>query len=419
MRVGFVGMSHLGQVYSAATAAAGVDVLLMDDDADLVDRLLTSPTVHEPGLDSVWRATASQRTCTTEFLECRNCDLVLITRDVPTSSSGESDMTAIERLVNRLFQALAGSSIPVVVLSQVAPGTTRRWLDSYPDLTYQVETLVFGNALDRATNPERHIIGREHSGGSLHPMHEAWLAVFPAERFVMSFESAEMTKIAINIYLAASVCTTNTIAELARSLGAQWDDIVPALRSDRRIGEFAYLTPGLGLSGGNIERDLASFIRISGSRGVDNDMISALLRSSAHHRQWVSRQLRDLPLSDGSTIALLGLAYKAETASTKNSPSIAVLEEFPDYVFRVHDPSADFETARTNVQRCESWEDAVRGADCLLVMTPWDMYRTIDGQLLLRLMRGRRIIDPHSVLAHESRTLTDVDYRSLRRLGPQ
>jgi UDPglucose 6-dehydrogenase len=412
--VGFVGASHLGQVYSAATAAAGIEVTLIDPDGPLISTLRLAPSVAEPGLDDAWRKTRNRRTCSTDIHKSRDCDLVFVSKDVPTDDNGESRADLIESLAHDVFAALSGSGIPVVLLSQVTPGTTRRLASEYELLSYQVETLVIGQALSRASHPERHIVGVADVTVGLHPRHSEWLDVFPATIHVMNYESAELSKIAINLFLAASVSTTNSVAELARSLGASWDDIAPTLRTDRRIGPHAYLTPGLGLSGGNIERDLAAFLRLAKEGRVDSSVIEAFVRSSKHHRDWTLRQLATVDLPSRAVVAVLGIAYKAGTASTKNSPALEVLDALVDCEIRVHDPHAVLDERHSQIRQIENWREAVTGADCLIVMTPSAEYASIDVDDILELVRGTTIIDPNRVLSRFDWKAAGYDYRSLR-----
>jgi UDPglucose 6-dehydrogenase len=280
-------------------------------------------------------------------------------------------------------------------------------------LSYQVETLVFGQALSRARQPERHIVGLPNSNDVLHPKHAEWLEAFPTEKYLMNYESAELAKIAINLYLAASVSTTNALAELARSVGARWDDIVPALRSDRRIGPYAYLNPGLGLSGGNIERDLATFLRMAQQGEVDESVVAAFVQSSGYHRDWALRTLAAQKLPSGGTVAMLGLAYKPDTASTKNSPALNILIHLEGTNVRVHDPQAVLASHQGWAQQTRSWRTAVQGADCLLVITPWAEYHSIDLREAVGLMRRRLVIDPHGVFRQSATSIPELEYHSL------
>jgi len=415
MRVGFVGASHLGQVYSAVTAAAGMEIVLVDENPISVDELIQRPTVSEPKLDVLWRATSAQRVCTTNMSECLRCDLIFISQDVPTDESGRSDTSVVERLAEQLFEVLGESTIPVVIMSQLTPGMTRRMAAGRRHVSYQVETLVFGKAVERAQNPERIIVGMCDTSMKIDARHEAWLQSFCAPIHVMNYESAELTKISINLFLASSVSTTNSLAELAREIGADWDDIAPALRADQRIGPHAYLTPGLGLAGGNIERDLATFMNLARQYEVQGEVIDSFRRSSQHHLDWVVRQLDEFSRQDLGQVAILGLAYKPDTASTKNSAALAVLQHLLGADVRLHDPVAKLENKPSMVVQVASWQEAARGSKSLIVMTPWSQYSRIDLVELRDLMDGNIVIDPHAVFDRDAVTAAGLQWRSLRR----
>ena len=100
----------------------------------------------------------------------------------------------------------------------------------------------------------------------------------------MRFESAELCKIAINCCLVSSISVANTLAELCEGIGADWSEIVPALKLDRRIGAYAYLAPGLGIAGGNLERDLATVVRLADGIGSDAGVVKAWVANSRHRK---------------------------------------------------------------------------------------------------------------------------------------
>ena len=200
-------------------------------------------------------------------------------------------------------------------------------------LYYQVETLVFGQAVERATKPERTIVGCADPAAPLDPRFRAVLDAFGCPILPMRYESAELAKISINCCLVASVTVGNTSAELCEQIGADWSEIAPALKLDRRIGPYAYLTPGLGIAGGNLERDLATVQRLSDAHGTEAGLISAWLRNSRHRRDWPLRQLHERVLSrvGEPVIGVLGVTYKENTHSIKNSPAVALIKELGEF----------------------------------------------------------------------------------------
>src|SRR5262249_2265075 len=160
-------------------------------------------------------------------------------------SAGRSDLTPVRNLIS--IAAAASLSATIVLLSQVPPGFTRALAEQIPTLRvpsrlfYQVETLIFGRAGERAMHPERLIVGGAEPSAPLAEAYAEFLNRFGCPQLVMRYESAELAKISINVFLVASVSVTNTLAELCESVGADWSEIVPALRLDRRIGKDAYL----------------------------------------------------------------------------------------------------------------------------------------------------------------------------------
>jgi UDPglucose 6-dehydrogenase len=266
---------------------------------------------------------------------------------------------------------------------------------------YQVETLVLGAAMQRAMEPERYIIGAPAANHALPSRLREWHAAFGCPVFVMRFESAELTKLAINFFLVSSVTTTNVLAEVCEAIGAEWSDIVPALRCDRRIGQYAYLNPGLGLAGGNLERDLVTVLNLSKQHDLDDGVIRAWQSNSTRRRVWAEKLLERALLTRiaDPLIAVWGLTYKPDTHSMKNSPALSLLQRFRTYRVRVHDPVANIDAKQFDwVIPCASPLEAVDGADALVVMTPWKEYRGVVVRELAARLRGSIVIDPYGAL---------------------
>jgi len=302
----------------------------------------------------------------------------------------------------------------LVVLSQVPPGFTRGVSRVSERLFYQVETLVFGNAVERATKPERFIIGCADPQAPLPPSLGAFLQSFGCPILPMRYESAELAKISINCCLVASVSVANTLAELSEAIGADWAEIVPALKLDRRIGQFAYLNAGLGIAGGNLERDLRTVIELAKGHGADAGVVKAWLANSAHRKDWVWRVLCEEGLADcaDAKIAVLGLAYKENTHSTKNSPALALLEHLRGRKVTVHDPAVPASVVPWATGAADP-HDAARGADVLVIATPWPQYRNLRASDLAAAMAGRTIIDPYRVLDASACAAAGFRYRTL------
>ena len=232
----------------------------------------------------------------------------------------------------------------------------------------------------------------------------------------MRFESAELTKISINCCLVASVTVANTLAELCERIGADWSEIAPALKLDKRIGAYSYLSPGLGLAGGNLERDLATVIGFSQEYGTDAGLIKAFVANSRHRKDWALRTLHELVLSKkpDARIAVLGLAYKENTHSVKNSPSLALIRHLSPWPLTVFDPVVPASMApHPNVAGAACALDAVKGADAVAIMTPWPEFKKLDPAAIAKAMAGKIVLDPYRVLDAVKAKAAGLDHRLL------
>ncbi|HTO66842.1 MAG TPA: GDP-mannose dehydrogenase, partial [Bradyrhizobium sp.] len=283
-RIAYVGMTHLGLCSAVAAAAKGFDTLGVDLDAALVARLGEGKLpVVEPELDDLLALHRDKISFVADPARLNACDVIYVAPDVPTDDQGGSDLKTLDALLALALDHARADAI-VVVLSQVPPGYTRARLRSGKNLYYQVETLVFGRAVERATRPERFMVGCPDPAEPLPPALKTYLAAFDCPILPMRLESAELAKISINCCLVASVTVANTLAELCEQIGADWSEIAPALKLDRRIGAYSYLSPGLGLAGGNLERDLATVIRFSEEYGTDAAVIRAFVHNSRYRK---------------------------------------------------------------------------------------------------------------------------------------
>ncbi|MBM3875784.1 MAG: nucleotide sugar dehydrogenase [Verrucomicrobia bacterium] len=414
--IGFAGLSHLGLVYGLASAAKGFEVVGFDRDPALCARLSRGDfPVSEPGLDDLFSAHRARMNVTTDPADLSKCRVVFYSLDVPTDAANRSDLAPLRQLLEHTAPHLAPDAT-AVILSQVPPGFTRALPRLGGALHYQVETLVFGNAVERALRPERCIVGCADPRAPLPVDYAKWLGAFGCPVLPMRYESAELAKIAINFFLVSSVSTTNTLAELCERIGADWNEIVPALRLDARIGPKAYLAPGLGLAGGNLERDLVTVQALAAQHGTEAGLVSAWQRNSAYRRDWVLRLVHQRVLSrtPGARLALWGLAYKQNTRSTRNSPAVALAEALAPFVKTAFDPQVKSLGAPVaNLSFAASALEACSGADALLVVTPWPEFSKVPPAEVKSALRGNVVVDPFAVLDSSACATAGLEHHRL------
>jgi UDPglucose 6-dehydrogenase len=413
--IGFAGMTHLGINSAAATAARGFTVLGYDQDSGVIERLLAEQLpVVEPGLPELIAENGERLAFTADAADLRRCDIVYIAADVPTDDAAKSDLRPIQGLIDRVTANLRDDAL-LVILCQVPPGFTRALRMVPPErLIYQVETLIFGRAVERAMHPERFIVGCADPALPLPARYRELLEAFGCPILQMRYESAELAKISINFCLVASIGVANTLAEVSESVGADWSEIVPALRLDRRIGQYAYLSPGLGIAGGNLERDLRTVLGLSEGKQIDTGIVAAWIANSAHRKNWCWRVLKERLLEHDpkARIAVLGLAYKENTHSIKNSPALALLAHLTDRDVRVHDPVVPASVAPF-ARGCADPMSCVEEADAVVITTPWPQYRELTSADLARAMRGRLLVDPFRLIDPKEAAAAGFEYHAL------
>jgi len=417
--VGFVGMTHLGLVSASAVAGAGFETICFDRDEALVANLRKGLLpVLEPDLPELIAANGGRQTYTANAADIARCDVVYVAPDIATDDEGRSDASVLRELIDLVGAVLRKDAI-LVVLSQVEPGFTRSMHNPEPARRYyQVETLVFGRAVERATRPERYIVGCADPAQPLDPRYRAVLDAFDCPVLPMLYESAELAKISINCCLVASVSVANMLAELCEGIGADWSEIVPALKLDRRIGPYAYLAPGLGIAGGNLERDLATVQRLAETHAGDAGVVKAWRHNSRYRRDWAVRTIRRVLLDKkpDAAVAVWGIAYKENTHSVKNSPSLATIRQLKGVPIRVHDPvvPASAATGSGAIGANEPLQ-ATAGAEALMILTPWPDYRRIAPAEIARSLRGRIVLDPYAVLDRSAAETAGLAYYTLGR----
>ena len=401
MKIGIAGLTHLGVCLSIAAHYWGSEVVAFDTKPERVGDIRASRfDPAEPGVVDFLSERDSRYVVTDDSRVLRDCDLVLIAVDTLLHDTGENDDAEVAELL-RSVAAVVPSSTPIVIASQVRPGFTRAQQSVHPELYYFMETLIFGRGIERARFPERYIIGTAQPQTALPTNLSAYLDLAGCPVHVMSYESAELTKLSANFFLAANIAAANSLAELAESLGADWRDIEPALREDRRIGQHSYISPGPGIGGANLTRDLLGIQAMAEARGVNADLARGLLKHSDHMRDWTMRvliRLRDV--QQIKRLWILGVAYKPGTTSTRGSAGRALVEALePAVDMLIHDPLAQLPTRPEGSRAAValSVEQVLAECDVVVVTTPWPEYapllqRSLDGA------EGPVVVDPYRLI---------------------
>ncbi len=414
MIIGFAGLSHLGLVSLCAAASKGCNIIAYDFHIDAKVISANKIDINEPGLNSIFKKNKKRIKITTNIQDLSKCDLIYISKDVPTNSNGKSDLKPIKKIIKHL--SFLKDKPRLIILSQVNPGFTRKLNWNKKKLFYQVETLVFGNALKRALKPERIIIGSNNSNEKIDSKLKSFLNKFKCPILNMNYESAELAKISINMFLVSSITTTNLLSELSNRIGAHWADISKALKLDRRIGGHAYLSPGLGISGGNLERDISSVIQMNNKMNLDSKMFEYWKKKSRYYKHWPIRKFLELRKKIKiNNISILGLTYKPDTDSLKNSPSLELIDRLKkEYSLTLYDPVIKTLMSK-NYSFSDSIFDAVKNSELIFIMTPWEQFKTLNSKKITRILSNKIIIDPFEVIDNKLIIKNNKRYFSINR----
>lgn len=424
VKVAVAGLWHLGSVTAACLASGGHDVTGFDANPRVTESLARGvPPLFEPGLEQLVKdGLASGRLHFTSDAHAAvsDADVIWITIDTPVDDEDRADVDFVVRAVAALFPHVRDGAL-MLVSSQVPVGTTAR-LERLFDaqaggrrlgFAYSPENLRLGKAIEVFTRPDRVVAGtrRAEDRDTIATL----LQPFTDRIEWMSVESAEMTKHALNAFLAVSVTFINEIATLCEQVGADAAEVARGLKSESRIGPRAYLSPGGAFAGGTLARDVTFLSALGTEHEVRTDLLSAVRASNDAHRRWAQRRLADLLGGvSGRTIAVWGLTYKPGTDTLRRSSSIELCEWLlgQGATVRAHDPAVR-ELPPALAGRLQLADDAlaaVNGAHALVVATPWPDYRAIDAGAVRARMAGSLVLDGNGFLADTLGKQPDITY---------
>jgi UDPglucose 6-dehydrogenase len=432
VKVCVAGLWHLGTVTAACLASRGHDVTGLDVDREVVDQLAAGkPPVFEPGLEDLvgaGLASGGLRVTTDAEAALSGAEVVWVTYDTPV---GEDDRADVDWVVERtalLFPHLTDGAL-MLISSQLPVGTTRRLELAFDAVSggrrvafaYSPENLRLGTAIAVFTDPDRVVVGVRSESDREKVV--ALLGPFTGRIEWMSIESAEMTKHALNAFLATSITFINEIATLCEQVGADATQVERGLKSERRVGPRAYLTPGGAFAGGTLARDVMFLSQLGETHGVPTHLLSSVKSSNDAHREWVKRRLLErLGSIDGKTIGVWGLTYKPGTDTLRRSGSVELCRwlHAQGATVRAHDPAVTQLPAdlAESIHAVATALGAAERASALVVATPWPDYRGVaPDDVAARMTRGL-VLDVNRFLGDTFGTHPGIEYVSVGKAHP-
>jgi UDPglucose 6-dehydrogenase len=448
LRLAVIGCGYVGLVTGACLAEAGHEVVCTDIDPERIAKLNAGGVpIYEQHLDQILASArkAGKLSYTSDAGEAiRSGDAIFICVGTPPKDSGEADLSAIDHVARQI--AAEARTSKLVVEKSTVPARTglelSRALAAYSKngkVKFRVasnpEFLREGTAVEDFFHPDRIVVGVEDPSSaaelreiyrpilekSFHcPVHEGTCPPgHKAEFLVTTINSAELIKHASNSFLALKISYANVIADLCEKIGANVEEVTHAMGLDARIGG-QFLKAGLGYGGFCFPKDVQAFIHLSAKVGVDFDILKATERvnkqridrffEKIHQALWVIK---------GKHVAVLGLAFKANTDDIRFAPALEVVKHLVEEGAIVHasDPEAVSRTKAIfpQVHYHEDPYDALRDADAALVCTEWDIFRRLDWERAGALMARKLVIDGRNLYSPQAMREKGFEYYSFGR----
>jgi len=439
VKVTIFGSGYVGLVTGACLAEVGNQVMCVDVDPAKIDLLNNGGVpIYEPGLDEmVARNRAAGRLHFTTDA-ARGVDFGLfqfIAVGTPPDEDGSADLQYVLAVAETIAQHMSDFKI-VVDKSTVPVGTadkvreridqtlTRRGVQIDYDVVSNPEFLKEGAAIDDFMKPDRIVVGTENPRsieamrslyGPFNRNHERLL--------FMDVRSAELTKYAANAMLATKISFMNELANLAEILDADIESVRVGIGSDPRIG-YQFIYPGCGYGGSCFPKDVKALVNTARSVGYDPQLLQAVEDVNARQKQVLFRKISEHFGGDlaGRTIALWGLAFKPNTDDMREASSRTLMEALWAAGARVRafDPVARDEARRIYGDRedlviCETADEAVDGADALVVVTEWIEFRSPDFEALADRLAARALFDGRNIYKPETVRAAGLNYYSIGR----
>ncbi|HEY1628375.1 MAG TPA: UDP-glucose/GDP-mannose dehydrogenase family protein [Tepidisphaeraceae bacterium] len=437
MDVTIIGCGYVGLVTGTCLASIGHTVRGVEKDAKKLKTLQDGHCpIFEPGLQELMQENyASGQIQFTDNVKSavKDAEVVFLCVGTPSKSDGTVDMSYLEGAGKEVCDSLAELNneymVTIVVKSTVPAGTNRRLYHflktqtkAYVQVVSNPEFLKEGTAVNDCLNPDRIVIGGE-SPEAFRQMRRLYDPLVKREEhfLTMNWESSELTKYAANSMLAARISFMNEMTILCEHYGADIEDIRKGIGTDSRIGP-AFLRAGCGYGGSCFPKDVAAMEHISRAAGHESLFVHAVQTVNKNQKKrFVDKIEAKLgrPIS-GATIAVWGLAFKADTDDIRESAALDVIRYLLDKgaAVRAHDYKGMEnmkQIFKEEVEWCADPVSAASGCDAVALLTDWPQYTTLPFRKIAATMNAPIIFDGRNCLQRDVMRETGFQYYPMGR----
>ena len=447
MRLSVVGCGYVGLVTGACLAEAGHEVMCTDIDAARIGQLKAGRVpIYEEHLDKILESAGKSGKIqyTSDAGEAfRFGDAIFICVGTPPRSDGSADLSAIDHVAQQI--AAEARTPKLVIEKSTVPARTgielQRALSAYSRgsglfrVASNPEFLREGTAVEDFFHPDRIVVGVEDAA-TAEQLREIYRPILErtfscpvhagkcpdthkAEFLVTTISSAELIKHASNSFLALKISYANAVSDLCEKLGGNVEEVTHAIGLDPRIGT-QFLKAGLGFGGFCFPKDIQAFISLAATVGVDFEILKAAERVNKQRiDRFMEKISKALWVVKGKKVALLGLAFKANTDDVRFAPALEVLKRLLEEGAEVHacDPEG-LEKTKKQFPQAHYHQDpyqALEGSHAALICTEWDVYKKLDWERAGKVMARKLVVDGRNLYSPAKMKSLGFEYVSFGR----
>jgi UDPglucose 6-dehydrogenase len=419
MRICMIGSGYVGLVSGASFADFGHNVICVDKDTFKIAKLRAGEIpIFEPGLDALVaeNVKAGRLTFSTDVAAAvAKSDVVFVAVGTPSRrGDGHADLSYVYAASREIAPVISRFTV-VVTKSTVPVGTgdevERIIRETNPDADFAVvsnpEFLREGAAIDDFRRPDRIVIGTEDERAK-EVMSEVYrpLSLNQAPVIFTSRRASELIKYAANGFLAMKVAFINEIADLCEQLGANVQDVARGMGFDKRIGP-KFLNAGPGYGGSCFPKDTLALAKTAQDAGTPVRLIETTVAINDARKRAMARKVVAICGGDirGKTIAVLGLTFKPNTDDIRDAPALSIIQALKDGGARIrsYDPEGMKHAGQVldDVVFADNPYDCAEGAEALVIVTEWNMFRALDFGRLRGIMASPLLIDLRNIYRRE------------------
>jgi UDPglucose 6-dehydrogenase len=421
--IAVIGTGYVGLVTAAGFAELGSEVWCVDIDAAKIARLERGEVpIYEPGLAECILANRERMHFSTDLAPAlEHARLLFVAVGTPPTYSGDADLSSVYAVVDAMPKSdrhalVMKSTVPVGTGAAIERSFSERGKDGFAYVSCP-EFLKEGSALDDFLHPDRIVVGDDGdwAGDAVIDLYSPLDA--PLVR--TDIASAEMIKLAANAFLATKISFINEIANVCEETGADVLEVARGMGLDRRIGTH-FLKPGIGFGGSCFPKDVSALKQLAGNSGYHFQLLTAVIEvNELQKRRVIGKLQKHLGSLIGKNVALLGLAFKANTDDMREASSLVLAARLQadGAKVRAYDPIAEEEARKlmVGVEFADDALGAVSGADAAVIVTEWPEFAELDWSAVAERMSGRLIIDGRNFVDPERVRAAGFIYEGIGR----